>query len=353
MGKKRIGFLSFWGVGRGLANITLGFVKMIHKEYDVFILKQGLNEITKDFNIEGINVIEHEDYIVDEDFFEKWIKDNKLDAVVFNEYKQWTNEDGNLVSTAKSLGCRTYGYLVAERFKKEQTYNYDRVLVPTVSMEKLMRTFKVRKFTYVPASIDLNEFPKKEKVVNEQFTFFHPGGMGGVHNRKNTDIVIEAFKKMDNKDTRLVITSQKPLNYVVPDNVTVIIKDLTRQELIDYYYKADATVLPSKWETVGIPIIESLAAGVPVITCEVPPMNEFVRIGMNGYLCNVSMTKYPDITIYAAEVDPAELAKSMSNILNKDAYELLSKNSRYIVEELYDLEKNKKYFLDFLEEDLR
>ena len=38
--------------------------------------------------------------------------------------------------------------------------------------------------------------------------------------------------------------------------------------------------------------------------------------------------------------------------MNKLLHPLLKRNSRYIIEEIYDLEKNKKYFLDFLKKDL-
>ena len=43
----------------------------------------------------------------------------------------------------------------------------------------------------------------------------------------------------------------------------------------------------------------------------------------------------------------------MENVMNKTLYPMLSRNARYIAKTLYDLDKNKKYFLDFLNEDLK
>ncbi len=355
--KKRIGFVSYWGWGRGQAYVTLGFAKMLKDDFIVCILKQFDNPITDEFKMVDVSITENKTYEVSPEVFKKWVDDNKLDAVVFNEYNQWGDDGNNLPKLAKELGCKVYGYLVMEKFKKKQVYDYDRVLVPTVSMERFMRANKVRNFTHIPFSIDLNEFPHPDDRRSEKsnkFVFFHPGGWGGVHNRKNTDAVIKAFKLLDRKDTKLVITSQKPLNKQnLPDNIEIIDKNLDRRDLISLYYEADATVLPSKWETIGIPILESMAAGTPVITSDVPPMNEFIRNCMNGYTCIGLVKQYPDISVYAIEVSPEELKKKMELMLNKMTYEILAKNSRHVIETIYDLEKNKKVFVDFLKEELK
>lgn len=353
MSKKRIGFLSYWGRGRGLAYVTLGFTKMLRNEYDVYILKQGTNEIGPEFKTVDVNVTEHPSYIVDRNIFTTWVTKNKLDAIIFNEYKQWGPDPNELARTAKKLGLKVYGYLVMERFKRDQTFEYDRILVPTVSCEHFMRQHRVRNFTYVPYSIDLNEFPIKKRKKNAKFTFFHPGGWGGVHNRKNTQAVVEAFIELDDENTKLVITSQKRIQADgLPDNIEIINKDMSRQELIDMYYKADVVVLPSKWETIGLPILESLAAGVPVITTEAPPMNEFINNALNGYTCRANMSEYPDISIMGADVDVSMLKKKMEMMMNEMTYNVLKSNSRHVVEQIYDLEKNKHYLIDFLEKEL-
>lgn len=353
--KKRIGFLSYWGFGRGMSYVTLGFVKMLQDEYDTFILKQGGNQISSEFKGHGI-VDETPGYMVPKDTFRNWIKNHKLDAVLFNEYNQWKESPVDLINIAREEGCKIYGYLVMEKFKPEQTEFYDRILVPTVSFERFMRRHKCRNFTYVPYSIDLNEFTPQTRDKNKKFTFFHPGGWGGVFERKNTDAVIEAFRQLkDRDDIKLIITSQKKLDYLedIPDNVEIIDKELSRQEMINMYYNCDATILPSKWETIGIPILESLAAGKPVITSNVPPMNEFIINCMNGYTCTPLMQNYPDISVIGAEITPIEIKKKIELMTNEMTYDIIKRNSRKIVEQIYDLEKNKHYFLDFLEKDLK
>ena len=43
----------------------------------------------------------------------------------------------------------------------------------------------------------------------------------------------------------------------------------------------------------------------------------------------------------------------MINIMNKMLYGVLSRNARYVAEKIYDLKKNKKYFLELLTKDLK
>jgi len=354
--KKKIGFLSYWGFGRGQAYLSLSYVKMLLPEYEVYIFKQGKNPIGEEYDVD-VNVTEYPNYHVDPSVFEKWVKTNKLDAVVFFEYNQWVSDGNNLVQTAKDCGAKAYGWLVWEKWTKAEDYrDYDRLLASTVTFERFFRNNKIRKFTYVPYSIDLKEFPHPgEKTPHDEFVFFHPGGFGGVHNRKNTELVLDAFKKLDAKDTKLIITSQKSLpdEYRDMTNVEVIDMNLSRKELIKLYYEADAVILPSKWESIGIPILESLAAGTPVIVPAAPPMDEFIVPGMNGYTVSGDFKSYEDIGIYAIEVSANAVRNAMINMLNKSLYTLLSRNARYIIEEIYDLEKNKKHFLDFLEKDLK
>ena len=352
---KNIGFLSYWGIGRGLAYVTLCFVKMLKDDYNCFVLKQGTNEDGNEFRIPEVTVTQYPNYFVPVDLFKEWITTNKLDVVVFNEYNLWTPKDtNNLPKVAKELGCKVYANIVFERLNELNPEDFDRIIVTSKTGQKLMRINKIRNHTYIPYSLDLTEFSTERLPrENDDFVFFHPAGFGGVNERKNTRVVIEAFKRLNNPKTKLIITSQSPLKIEnCPENITLISADLSREDLLKYYRMCDAVVLPSKWETIGIPILESLASGVPVVTMNVPPMSEFVRVGTNGYLCKPSITNYPGISIKVAEVDATELKANMENIMNLDILPLLKRNSRVVIEREYDIVKNKKYFTDFLKKEL-
>ncbi len=55
-------------------------------------------------------------------------------------------------------------------------------------------------------------------------------------------------------------------------------------ELQRLYRAADALVLPSRYEGFGLPPLEAMAASCPVITTDVPVVNESVTDGVNGLL---------------------------------------------------------------------
>ena len=344
--KLSVGFLSYWGIGRGLAEVTRCYAKMLQDDCNVFILKQGTNKINSEFKNINCKVTEHPEYLVDEETFRNWIKENKIDVVVFNEYDQWTENPVDLVKICQGYKVKTIGFLVLERLTHDQLKRYDRIIVPTISYARRLRQMRFRTFNYVPMSIDLKEFEITEMAPNDKFTFFHPAGYGGVHERKNTKAVIEAFKRLDPEMYKLIISTQKDLKLgELPKNIELIEKDMSRKELLKLYQLADVTVLPSRWETIGIPILESLASGTPVITTNAPPMNEFVVNTQNGYTVYCKPKKIEGINLPSMEVEIDDLARKMESINNDVLIHMQRKMARKKVEADYDLEKNKKFLL--------
>lgn len=73
-------------------------------------------------------------------------------------------------------------------------------------------------------------------------------------------------------------------------------------ELNRLYHAADALVFPSRYEGFGLPPLEAMAAGCPVITCAVPAVDEIVEDGENGLLAPYN--------------DPAGLAATILRLLH-------------------------------------
>ena len=62
-------------------------------------------------------------------------------------------------------------------------------------------------------------------------------------------------------------------------------KGAVRHELMpQYYHGADAVVVPSRYESFGLVILEALACGVPVAAMPVGIAPEIIKPGINGYL---------------------------------------------------------------------
>ena len=358
MNKKNIGFVSYWGFGRGQSYVTLSYTRMIKNTHNVFVLKQGTNDIDNDFKYDDIHVTEYPEYHIKEDDFIKWITDNKLDAVIFNEYMQWEQEFNPLLDVCRQYKVKCFYYMVLEQLRDKDLYaDYDRLIAPTKTFMNHLRKHKLRKFSYLPYSVDLTEYPVSYPP-REPFIFYHPGGWGGVHSRKNTDVVIEAFKmlrdelKKDNSDfkVKLVITSQKnELETDPDDDIEVVCKNMPKEELNTYYQNCHVVLLPSKWESLGIPFIEALASGKPVIGPDCDPMNEMVVANVNGLVCSVTKEYYPDICLPGNLISATELKNKMYLILNNELYSILSKNARIDAEQRFDLTKNQKYWAEFID----
>lgn len=95
--------------------------------------------------------------------------------------------------------------------------------------------------------------------------------VGRIDKNKNIETTLKALDRLNNEGTSAHLTVIGKMYYSRAeallsnnDNVTVI-PFLTKEELIEYYRKADVFVMPSYHETFGRVYIEAMTQGVPVI----------------------------------------------------------------------------------------
>jgi glycosyltransferase involved in cell wall biosynthesis len=140
--------------------------------------------------------------------------------------------------------------------------------------------------------------------------------VGGFDIRKNVDTLIRAYKKF--LESRRAYTSVKlilPGNLIkspiVPDLKSLVEElELTdqvifpgfvsREELMDLYAGAKLFVYPSKYEGFGLPLLEAMSFGIPVMAAKWGSMKEVC--GQSAYLVDVN--------------DIGQLAKGIEEILN-------------------------------------
>jgi glycosyltransferase involved in cell wall biosynthesis len=106
--------------------------------------------------------------------------------------------------------------------------------------------------------------------------------VGRVSQEKNLD----DFCKLQIPNTKKIVVGDGPyrskLEKRYPDVEFVGAK--TGRELASYYANADVFVFPSKEDTFGIVIIESLACGTPVAAYNVPGPMDILKPGITGYM---------------------------------------------------------------------
>ena len=138
--------------------------------------------------------------------------------------------------------------------------------------------------------------------------------VGVLEPRKNVPLLMEAYAQIaaEYPDVPLIIAGKKGWMYEeIFQQVTQLgIAERTRflgyvpeDDLIGLYNAARVFVYPSRYEGFGLPVLEAMQCGVPVITCDVSSMPEVA--GDAALLVN------PD--------DAPGLAQSMRRVLDDDA----------------------------------
>jgi glycosyltransferase involved in cell wall biosynthesis len=172
--------------------------------------------------------------------------------------------------------------------------------------------------------------------------------------RKGFRELIEAWKMTKaSRDPNVLLvlhTSREPNvnenGYRIPEEGNVVITDnvqkLDRKSLYGLYRAADVYVHGALCEGFGIPIVEAMAAGKPVICIDAGPMNEHVKDkralvkverqviyndrGLANYRLNI-----PDLKDYAERLDAVIYDRSLREELGAKNVEAATKYDKYAV----------------------
>ena len=315
-----IGIVTTW-FDRGAAYVSKAYMDVLSKDQNVYIYARGGEKDSKgDPRWDLPNVTYGEKYkpigtryqlftkykrdYVDMLHFEAWLSGNGIDLVIFNE-----EHNVSLFNRTKRLGYTIGAYI--DYYKKDtvkQFRRYDFLLCNTKRHYSVFRNFP--NTFYYPWGTDINIFkPKPNNVcISDEgaISFFHSAGYGGVNNRKGTDLLLKAFHKVTG-DCKLILHSQVPVSKYGNEVVDIIRRDARIQFIKKtvsapgLYHLGDVFVYPSRLDGIGLCVPEALACGLPVITTDNAPMNEFVKDGVNGLLVSVKETRMREDSYYWPE----------------------------------------------------
>lgn len=341
--KLKIGFVdNLFGTPKGHSYVVRDMVKMLKNAgHEVHMYRIKDNPISGEFMMPDTLQSVNEMNVPAKEFI-AWCEEHKFDRMVFNEYNQWWTDKMDKLQYCNEVGIKTVGYLVWEKFDKNQIEHYklyDKIICPTAFQTKLFRKNKLYNATHVRWATDINEIDAVSKPLKNEkkkVTFYHCAGSGGVGDRKNSQAVIEAYKKIQDENTDLIMTHLGS-------------KVFNRREIISFMKFADVLVNTSKWDTIGLNTIEANACGIPVIVCDAKPMNELVYDNVNGLLAFSEETKSEHVTCPSNEVDIDSLANKMEICKNEILLDVLKTNAKKFAETNFDWNKNKKDFLNVFE----
>ena len=197
-----------------------------------------------------------------------------LQGVVFFERPEWHPE---LVPTAKRMAVKTVSVPNWEWFcghdpKFRQTDFY---ACPSRWTVQVVRQYGYTNASHVTWPMDVNDLPERN-VSGPARLFLHNAGLVDVQDRKGTADTIRAFCKVRRPDIRLLVRLQKKADLPGGDD-RVEIRVGNLDDHADLYREGDCAIQPSKMEGVGFMVLEPFCCGLPTITLDYPPMNEYVE----------------------------------------------------------------------------
>lgn len=175
---------------------------------------------------------------------------------------------------------------------------------------------------HLPVPVDTGRLVFRERPVAETFVSVY--GYGGMQNRRSLQEVLEAWRLIP-QPPKLVIRAQKPPEEFavkgasVPRSIEVQLGNLP--EPADLYATGDVALQPSRYEGVGVSLIEAQACGLPVIAVDAPPMNE-VAPDLKVQVAKVAHVSLMGKTIPSYIPAASHLASVVSSIRGKDIKEL-------------------------------
>ncbi len=290
-----IGIITQW-YPSGAGNVSKAYFNSLIKEHNVFIYSRGgPNLLNNDnWNQNFVTVAPKHSQLtgINKKHFKKWIKTNQITAVIFNEQRQW-----EAVLFAKKLNLLTGAYV---DYYKQDTVNlfesYDFLLCNT---QRHFEVFKSHKqVIYIPWGTNIPRFINIKSINKSRIRFLILSNQGLAYlektpwlDRTNTEVAVRAFQEVSG-DCELVIMSQVELSKT-PKYFQDLIKSDSRIKYIKETYnefpheKGDIYVYPSRLDGIGLTLLEALSFGMPCITTDCQPMNEFVIDGFTGKLIQV------------------------------------------------------------------
>jgi len=230
--------------------------------------------------------------------------------------------------------------------KQVAAWKTARVIVPFASAGLGLFMLYGLECTLLPVPVDLDRLPFVQRTRAERFVTVY--GHGGPGDRRAIVQIMEAWGLLGDAAPPLVVRAQKAIKELqgpLPKNVSMHFTNLPTAA--DLYAGADVAVLPSKYEGVGLSLIEAQACGLPVITTEMEPMKDIAPDHLVGGDVG-KLEIMQDHWVATCTADPKALAERVRELSGRDI-SLASNNARLRAQERYSWEALKDKWISHLE----
>ncbi len=221
--------------------------------------------------------------------------------------------------------------------------NYvDLMMCPTKYTYKLIGEWKSRfgfawDVVHVSWPVDTQRFPFRRRERCRRFLFVN--GTGGScgrrsdgsltpYRRKGSEVLFEAAGMVPH--IPLVVYSQADDVPLAPRNVEL--RKPPRRN-VQLYKHGDVCVQPSHWEGLGLQLMECQASGLPLVTTDAPPMNEYQPIRAIPVAETEIVSVCGTHPITANRIDPADLARILEELYETDVSQASERARQFVVRE--------------------
>ncbi len=282
--------------------------------------------------------------------YEAWIADNGIEVLFCDQNYQFDE-----LATLRRGGTRIVGRFVWEHFAAEHVTGaqeaYDLIYSMTRAEQERYRQWGIET-PYVqwgchpellqyakdrPARDPAEPAASAEDSAGIVKCIF-PGGFIG--HRKPVNDVVEAFARTTDPRLRLLVKAQVDRRMeeaagiaAADERIEIQLEDQARGDHLQQFADCDVCLAISRWEGLGLPLYEAIAFGMPVITNDVPPMNEPIRDGVNGLLVRSRPDGEAKSGITAYLPDVAALAEAIDRVADPEVWERLAAGAREAREE--------------------
>jgi glycosyltransferase involved in cell wall biosynthesis len=229
--------------------------------------------VTPSYRLEG-HAIDDGDFWIPNDAEDSQIEKALagVDVIILHEDRVIHHR---IIRAAKSRDIKVHFLALWEWFTPYDPVKklFDKIICPNRYCEFVVRRYGFENTVRLAWPVDVRRLPER-LISGPAKVFVHVAGKFGQDDRKATLLTLEAFHRARNPAISLIVHSQVPLPHQIGDpRIHYAIGNIPNY--LDLYREGDVFIQASKAEGLGLSILEPIACGLPVLTTDYPPMNEY------------------------------------------------------------------------------
>jgi glycosyltransferase involved in cell wall biosynthesis len=268
-------------------------------------------------------------FVVPRDEYFTWARATGVEAIFCDMNFQFDE-----IAALRDSGIRTVGRFVWETFGEEHVTGAQRAFSVIYSLTRCEQARYSRLGIESPR-LQWGCHPELLAVSPHKHAdgiyFFAPASYQG--RRKPLRSIVEAFKRVKDPRLRLIIKAQgsrrstEEVDLRSDPRIRRITEDCSTDEYQRLFSSCHVCLAPSRWEGLGLHLYEATAFGMPIITNDIPPMNEIVRDDYNGRLVRSIPAGQAQSGIPAYDPDPESLREAIESLSRPENIERMSQNT--------------------------